>query len=132
MKKIFRNIIILIAPFLIMFVVNELSQHPKKPDGIIFSGVKTINYDGVVMYECSWHCHQNTQFCIDNHTHFLQPVIDYINPIYFAIIDGLFATGNYGLANIVFLVILWPLLMYFLLIKCLNLRSKLKQTKHNE
>ena len=38
-------------------------------------------------------------------------------PIYFGIISSLKSTGNYRLANIIFLVIGLPLIMYILLVK---------------
>ena len=37
--------------------------------------------------------------------------------------------GNYAVANIVFMVILWPILMYFLLITFLNQRTRIKKLK---
>jgi len=50
--------------------------------------------------------------------------------MYFGMIMFLKGFGNYGLANIVFLVIGWPMFMWFLLIGCIGLRAQLKTKQY--
>ena len=74
--------------------------------------------------KCSWRCH-HTGVC---EPRLLNP-LKWIVPIYNGIITSLHSFGNYGLANIVFLVLLWPLIMFFLLIKCLDMQQEIKKLK---
>ena len=49
--------------------------------------------------------------------------------LYFGTISLLAKTGNYGLANIIFLVILLPLLIWFFIIKSLNIQDEIRKLK---
>lgn len=60
---------------------------------------------------------------------FLKPYFAFIDPVYFGMIQGLKATGNYAGANFIFLVILWPLIMYWLLVKVIVSQLKINQLK---
>ena len=74
---------------------------------------------------CSWRCHHTAGVCGPR---LLKP-LKWIVPIYNGIIASLQSFGNYVLANIVFLVLLWPLIMFFLLIKCLDMQQEIKKLK---
>ena len=76
--------------------------------------------------QCSWTCHNNTLQCKQNHTKLLKPFLHIIDVPYNKIIEGLSGTGNYKLANVAFLVILWPFLMLFLFIKILSFLKQIK------
>lgn len=79
----------------------------------------------IKVQQCSWACHNNTRLCKQNHTIFLKPHINKIDVAYNFIISSLGATGNYRLANIIFLVVLWPLLMLALFTMNIILFKKL-------
>jgi len=123
-----RNIALLIFPFVLMIAINEairptITEKPFQQKGIIAinSAIKSTK-------KCSWACHNTENYCKENHVKILQNYFQYTDPIYFGVIHFLQSTGKYKLANIVILVILIPLLMYFLLIKSLSLQSQIKKT----
>jgi len=80
------------------------------------------NHDG-----CSWRCHR-----VPCKPQLLKSVESYIAPIYSGIISFLYKGGSfasYGIANILFLVLLWPLVMFYLLIKSLDMQQEIKNLK---
>lgn len=79
--------------------------------------------------ECSWHCHNHTAVCKELHVKFAKPYFKIIDPLYSGMIEFLDEVGDYQLSNILFLVVLWPLLMFYLLINVLDMRLKIKKLK---
>lgn len=117
------------APFLVMFLVNETSRW--QIDGTYqLMGINVINGDESNLSQCSWNCHNQTNYCKKHHVKYLKPHFHWVDPIYWGIVEALMSTGNYGLANIVFLVILWPFCMYWLLLRAIRNRKKLKLLKY--
>ncbi len=129
MKRWIRNLILLIIPFLVMVLVNEFTRPRIKENRHNKQGISAINSATKTTTKCSWICHNDTNYCKENHVKILGNYFQYTDPVYFGIIKSLKSTGNYGLANIVFLVILFPLFMYFLLIKSLDLQREIKALK---
>ena len=129
MTKYLRNIAILISPFLFMVLINELIRPGIKENPYSKSGITAINSAIQTKDKCSWNCHNNTTYCMENHVKLMKPYFKYLDPIYFGMIRLLFATGNYGLANIILLVVLWPLLMFLLLMKSLQIQQKINTLK---
>ena len=132
MHKFLRNIIILISSFLIMIIVNETSKM------FLNKHNKSVVYDVNSLYSteknkesCTWACYFNTTYCKKHHVKYMRPYFKYIDGFYFGQIKFLHLFGNYTVANIVFLVILWPGLMFFLLIKVIDQHKKIKQLKRN-
>lgn len=128
MKNIKINILILLAPFMLMVLVNESVRiqdetHSKS------KGFVLLNTTEPVKNKCSWNCHNNTAYCIENHIRYIKRYLKYTNPIYFGAIGALKSTGNYGLANIVFLVILMPLWMFYFLVKSIDLIIEINKNK---
>ena len=103
MKKLFLFII----PISLIIIINETSQ---------FNSSK----------QCSWQCHNNTFNCKENHTKLLKPYINKIDIIYNFIIQSLTNTGNYKQANILYLVIIWPIIMLGLSLGNIFLFQKLR------
>ncbi|MFY9311037.1 MAG: hypothetical protein WAQ28_18485 [Bacteroidia bacterium] len=102
----------------------------KEQRGYKTKGIMAINSDEANPLKCTWNCHNNIMHCLSNHRiKLLKPYLNIISPVYMGIIFLLKATGNYALANIVFLVVLWPLFMYFLLLKSIELRLEIKLLK---
>lgn len=131
-KNLKRNILILLTPIIIVIVVNEASRLSNKSNNKNHC-FYYINTSTPIKNKCTWHCHNATTYCIENHTKLAKPYLKYTNPIYFGIINSFKSTGNYGLANIVFLVILIPFWMYYFLVKSISLIleiRKIKKWKH--
>ena len=114
MKIRIRNLLLFLSPFLFMVLVNEFSEPT------LGSGIRSATH-------CSWHCHDNTFFCKEFHVKFAKPHFKIIDLLYNGMIEFLDNAGDYQFSNIFFLVVLWPLLMYFLLIQNLDMRLKIKK-----
>lgn len=125
MKGWFRKSMFILAPFLLLIVINESARQSNEKSNHLHYGIKTINSNAPNLTFCTWQCHYNTGYCIQHHTILLKPYVNSINPIYFEIIALLKSTGNYGFANILFLVVLWPLLLFLLVKKVLENRQKI-------
>ena len=66
---------------------------------------------------------------MEHHVKITKPYLKYTNPIYFGAIGALKSTGNYGLANIVFLVLLLPLWMFYFLVKSIDKFIEIRKLK---
>jgi hypothetical protein len=128
-----RGLVILLFPFLLMILINECSRMHIKEIPYKMDSIEAMNSNFRTPAKCTWNCHNDTRYCMDNHTKILKPYFDNLNPIYFGMISLLAQTGNYGLANIIFLVFLWPLLMFGILIGIINTFTKINhlKKKHN-
>jgi hypothetical protein len=51
--------------------------------------------------------------------------------MYFGIIKSMYSGGNYQLMNVVFLVILIPLLIFGLMVKAIQIGYRIKALKNN-
>ena len=128
---------ILILPFLGMIMINEFVRLNTSEEGytkqgkwgLNIEGVTAINTVKILKEKCTWICHNDTNHCKENHVKLAKPYFDKIDPIYFGIINTLKSTGDYGLANIIFLVIILPLFIYILLIKSISLEFKIRKLK---
>lgn len=122
-----RNIGILITPFLLMIVINEIVRPTIREKPYTIKGIKAINSDIKDPEKCTWICHDNTNYCKENHVTFLKPYLGYTDDLYFGVIGMLKSTGNYRAANIIFLVVLVPLLIWFFFIKSLNIQDEINK-----
>lgn len=132
MKKHIRNLAILVSPFLLMIIVNEVVRPTIKEKPYSKHGITAINSAGRNTEKCTWICHNNTTYCKEKHVKYLKNYYAYTDTIYFGIISLLANTGNYGLANIIFLVILLPLLIWFFIISSLNIQDKINILKKKQ
>lgn len=112
-----------------MILVNEVSRQKIKDKPYVLSGVTAINSKIKTPDKCTWNCHNNTNYCKKNHVKIAKSNFKFIDPIYFLIITVLQSTGGYGLANILFLVILAPLFFYMLLIKSINMQLQINKLR---
>jgi len=124
-KKIIRNISLLALPFIIIAVVNEYSRQIATEKPYQRRGHTYINSDVWSKEKCSWACHNSSAFCDKNHIKYMGPIKASMDVVYFGMIRALKSVGNYAAANLIFLVFGWPLLMWYLLISCLNMREDL-------
>ena len=133
MKKLFRNILILISPYLVMVLVNEGFRPSINELGfektIKFGNFKSNNIAINPLLKthdvCSWRCHNSG--CKPK---LFKSVENYVDRIYFGIINILKSGGSFGsyaIANILFLVLIWPLAMFYLLIKSLDMHHQIKE-----
>jgi len=120
------KIVIFLFPFFFIVVVNEFSRIfiPENSETRF-----KINSSKKNIEKCSWICHNNTNYCKNNHVKFVSNHFSITDKIYFGIIKTLQLTGKYKFANILFLVIVFPLIIYFLLIRNIDLIFKLKNYK---
>lgn len=132
-KRKVRNILILILPFLIMVVINETVRLTTTEKGYSRRGITAINSAKQEVDNCSWNCHNNSNYCINNHiSPYFKEYLPYTDVIYFGVIRSLKNTGNYHLANLVFLVVLIPFLIWILLVKSWNTQDQINQIKNTK
>lgn len=129
-KQTVFNILIFLIPVLLVVLVNEYSKSVIKEKGYVRKGITAINSGIKTPKKCSWYCHTDTGYCKRKHTSLLKNQTAVIDPIYFGIIKSLHSAGDYGLANIIFLVTLLPLSMYLLLVKSISIQRKIKKLKN--
>ncbi|TWO34726.1 hypothetical protein E1J38_002380 [Seonamhaeicola sediminis] len=119
-------------PFIIVVTVNELVRPTIKDKGFELRGVKAINTDEALTDRCTWYCYKETSsHCKVNHATFLKPYFKFIDPIYFGIIKSMHSGGNYQFMNIIFLVILIPLLIFVLMVRAIEMGYRIKALKKN-
>ena len=129
MKRYMRNIFILILLFLLMIVVNELVRTSIIEKPYSKSGITAINSGAAIESKCTWICHNETNYCKTHHVNISSGYFKYTDQLYFGLVGLRKATGNYGLANIILLAIIIPFLMWYLLIKSLNIQSEITKLK---
>ena len=137
MKKLSLYLSILFLPFLFMIMINEWVRlntneagYTRQWKGVLdIQGITAINSGKKSLDKCTWICHDQTDYCKENHVKVSTPYFEKIDPIYNGIINSLRATGDYGLANIIFLVIIFPMIMYFSLVKSISLELKIRKFK---
>ncbi|OWY20123.1 hypothetical protein C7N43_29865 [Sphingobacteriales bacterium UPWRP_1] len=125
MKTLARNVLILIFPFLVMILINEIVRPTIKEKPYEAFGVTTINSAQYLPEKCTWACHNSTEYCKQHHVKYLKPYYQKTDVLYFGLIGALKATGNYGAANILFLVLLFPLTILYFFIKSLNIQDEI-------
>lgn len=126
MKKTARAILLLLFPFVLMIIVNESvrAKLPSRP-----KQTTSINGSNKDTERCTWACHNDTQYCKQHHVKFLGSSFNYTDKFYFGFIHILRQTGNYIFANIVFLVVLIPLMIWFFLIRSFNMQDEINKLK---
>ncbi len=129
MSRLLRNILLLISPFLLMVLINEMVRPTMSGTYAYVGNAQAMNSWSAMENKCSWACHQDTGFCKKHHVKLLKPYFSYTDKAYFGIIDSLHSTGDYYLANIIVLVIVFPLMMYLLLVKSLDIWQEIKALK---
>ena len=130
--RLFRNICLLLLPYTIMVVINESYRSVITEKPYTAYGFTAINSDVKSPRKCSWIAHSNTSYCKQHHVKFLKDYFHITDKIYFGAIHALHSTGNYGAANIVFLVILFPLIMWYSLIKIIDYTVAIRKLKNSK
>ena len=131
MKRLIRNIVILIFPFLLMIFINEIVRPTIQEEPYSKYGKATMNSVNKNPLECSWICQNETWYCKEYHVKYLKPYYEYTDPVYFGMIGMLKDAGDYALTNIIFLVFLVPGLIWFFVIKSWNIQDKINRIKNS-
>jgi hypothetical protein len=129
MKPIIRNLLILISPLAMMVILNEYSRVQLQSTDYLSRGQPTLNPGSLDPEKCTWACHDDTGYCKTHHVKFDSSYFAFTDPLYFGMITLLKGFGNYGLANILILVLFIPLLIYILLIKSLTIQDRINQLR---
>lgn len=130
MRKLILYILFSLLPILIIVSVNETSRvNRTEVDAKVKDGV-AINTDTKMLNKCTWACYYDTKsHCKGTHTVLAKPYFKYIDPIYFGIIKSMSFGGNYQVMNVIFLVILIPLLILTLMVRAIEMGYKIKALK---
>ncbi len=125
MKKQLRNLLLFVFPFTLMVLVNHF----------IKSSVDPIPNDGKwnstlpIAERCTWACHDSTNYCITHHVKMNKLLLKFTRPIYFGEITLLQMIGNYSFANILILVTLIPLYIWYFLVRIIDVLIAIKEAK---
>lgn len=129
--KLLRNMILLFLPIVLMIGINEVFRTQIKNNTYSIYGSATINPADKNTEKCTWECHNNTAFCKKNHIRLLKNYTETTDTVYFGVINLLAKSGDYVFANIIFLVFLFPLLIWFFITKSLSIQKKINKQKKN-
>ena len=122
-----RNLFLFLLPFALMVFVN----HFIKPT------VDPIPNDGKwnstlpIAERCTWACHDSTNYCIAHHVKMNKLLLNFTRPIYFGEIILLQMIGNYSFANILILVTLVPLYIWYFLVRIIDTLQEIKEAKND-
>jgi hypothetical protein len=86
-NKTFRNLLILICPFIIMSLINEIEKPKIEYKSYNQnSSVITINAKDFNTKKCTWTCHNLTKHCKTNHVKILKPYFAFTDTPYLWVI----------------------------------------------
>ncbi|MCR9054119.1 MAG: hypothetical protein ACE362_19815 [Phaeodactylibacter xiamenensis] len=129
-----KYLLLLLLPYLIMVVVNEVSRW-RQPGVFKYKGgvtygvsIPAINPSEGDPDRCTWRCHDDTEYCLNHHVE--HPPAEWLKGAYFGIIRLLAGTGAYGLSNVLLLGAGWPFMMLLLLIGVVRMRRKIKSLRY--
>jgi hypothetical protein len=130
--KIIRNLLLLVLPFLCIVLINEVSRPTiKEKPFSLYSN--TMNSGQKLKNKCSWECHENTSYCKRYHVKLLSPYFSITDRLYCGVIEVLQNEEDefsfYQIMNVVFLVLVIPLLIWLLLAKSLSIQDQIRQLK---
>ncbi len=131
-KKSMALLLPILIPLLLVVSVNEYYRIKLNKQHYFRSKIISINSSNAYIDKCSWQCHDNTSYCKTHHVKLLNRYFPYVDQLYFGIIDLLKMPGNYVMANIVFLVILWPALMYYFFVRTIFMQIKIAELKKSK
>ncbi len=125
MKKQLRNLLLFVFPFTLMVLVN----HFIKPSVDPIPNDSKWNSTLPIAERCTWACHDSTNYCITHHVKMNKLLLKFTRPIYFGEITLLQMIGNYSFANILILVTLIPLYIWYFLVRIIDVLIAIKEAK---
>jgi hypothetical protein len=130
MRNIKRNLFIFFAPILLMIMVNESARLIQGKSNHYYGKQPSINSANQIKDKCTWECHDNTSYCKHNHVKLIKGVLSYTDMVYNKTIQLLQNSNrSYAMDNLIYLVFGMPLLIYFMLIKCIDHHQQIKNLK---
>jgi hypothetical protein len=126
MKRFLFYFLILTTPFFCLIVVNEVSRSEPYQVTVFGKSEPSINPQQKDTKRCTWDCH--THGCSHRENNCIN--VGIIDVLYQNIINSLnLKEGGdvYQLMNVLFLVIIWPLVMFGLLVVNVELYIKRKK-----
>ena len=110
-----------------MVLINEAVRPKIKEQPYTAHGIIDVNSAKYLPKKCTWVCHNNTAYCKTHHVKYLKPFYTITEVFYFGVIGLLASTGNYGAANIIFLVFLFPLTILYFIIKSIDIQKEIQK-----
>lgn len=110
-----------------MSVINETQRPTINNNSNNYHKASTINPADFNKKKCTWGCHNITKHCKINHVTILKPYFAYTDIPYMWLINKLKSTGDYGLANIIFLVVLIPFIVIYFIIRSLDIQREINK-----
>lgn len=124
-----RNLTILVLPYLIMIIINEAYRPTIKENPYSLRNITAINSDIRTPDKCTWAAHKDTAYCKQHHVKFLRNHFSITDTLYFGAISALHATGNYGAANLIIFVVLFPLIIWYSTVKIIDYVVEIRSLK---
>jgi hypothetical protein len=122
MKKLLAYFLIICFPLLTIVLVNETTkQSPHQISSPFFTKQVAYHSDKYTPNNCNWYCHNKG--C--QHKRLIQS--KFIENMYFTIINGNKASQAYVLSSVIFLALIWPLVIFILIVLNINYRFKSKR-----
>lgn len=112
-----------------MITINEVMRPTIKEKPFQQFGKATINSTDQLQNKCSWYCYGHTDYCKAQHVNLNNKYFALTDPLYFGLVELLKVGNHYALANIVFLILLVPLCIWYFLIKALNIGDEIRKLK---
>ena len=132
MKKLKIITLIILFPFIVLSIINELSRLTIHEKPYAISNIHGMNSDLKIEHKCSWACHDHTAYCLEHHVKVDKQYLPEMNGLYFGLIN-LLKTGNqYQFVNVIFFAVLVPLFWLFLIIKLFSLQDKINAAKDSK
>ena len=127
MRKWILYFALLTPPFLVMVVVNEATKTNAYTVNLFGTTVDALNPGNQMESQCTWDCHTNGCSHRDQNVISLGPV----DTLRSMIIESLGVSNGdtYQTNNVLFLVILWPALMFGLVVT--NVELFIRNRKKN-
>ena len=127
MRKWILYFALLTSPFLLMVVVNEATKTKDNNIHVNKKEEPAINTEDSLPSKCTWHCH--TKGCSHHNNNVIS--LGPIDTLRSMIIESLGVSNGdtYQTNNVLFLVILWPVLMFGLVVA--NVELFIRNRKKN-
>lgn len=129
MKKLYIILFLFTLAISQMIIVNEYYRHTadiNEPESFLF--VKGISSNITTKEKCTWSCHHNTTYCMNNHIKRLTPTQLATSKKYYFGLITLLNTGNmYMFANIILLILVVPLTIIYFITESILIQIKLKK-----
>ena len=122
MRKWILYFALLTSPFLLLVVVNEATKTEANTVHVFGEKVSALNTEDSLPNKCTWHCHTNGCSHRDQNVISLGPIDTLRNMIIKSL--GVANGDTYQTMNVLILVILWPVLMFGLVVANVELFTR--------